>query len=162
MNTEKAAFLKTSFLPLLKRIPAGTQPLWGKKTLQQMIEHFTDAVRIAAGTFSALPLVTPAEHLPKMQAFIQSDKPFRENTRNPLLPEKPVPVRAPFIQAALDELQAALDSFFDTFETIENDTTHNPLFGGLDFDLNVRLLYKHALHHLRQFGVDAAMAGTMA
>ena len=28
----------------------------------------------------------------------------------------------------------------------------NPIFGELDFNGNVQLLYKHALHHLRQFG----------
>lgn len=162
MNAEKVTFLKTAFLPLLKRVTADTQPRWGKMTLQQMIEHFADAVHIAAGKLPDLPIVTPAENLPKMQAFIMSDKPFRENTRNPLLPEIPAPVRHPSIELALEELQAALDAFFNEFETTENLMTRNPLFGDLNFDMNVQLLYKHALHHLRQFGVDAAAYGTMA
>ena len=31
--------------------------------------------------------------------------------------------------------------------------TTNPIFGDLDFAANVQLLHKHALHHLRQFGL---------
>lgn len=122
--------------------------------LQQMIEHFADAVRIASGRLLNLPLVTPADNLPKMQAFIRSDKPFRENTRNPLLPEEPAPVRNASLPAALDELQVELDFFFAAFTANERLTTHNPIFGKLDYALNVQLLHKHAQHHLRQFGVD--------
>lgn len=153
MEIAKAHFLKTDFIPHLKSVPADTPPHWGKMSLQQMIEHFTDVMRVASGKFSHIPIVTPEENLPKMQAFIRSDKPFRENTRNPLLPETPPPVRNPSIEVALDELQAEVNAFFDVFATNENGTTRNPIFGDLDFDMNIQLLYKHALHHLRQFGV---------
>jgi hypothetical protein len=156
MQPAKVHFLRNDFIPLLKSIPADTAPRWGKMAVQQMVEHFADAVRIAAGTAEAIPVITPAEHLPRMQAFLQSDKPFRENTRNPLLPEEPPPVRYPSMAEALNDLQAALDSFFEAFYARDNHTTQNPIFGSLNFDMNVQLLYKHALHHLRQFGVEAA------
>lgn len=55
---------------------------------------------------------------------------------------------------ALNALQAALDFFFETFYANSQFVTRNPFFGMLDFDRNVQLLYKHALHHLRQFGVE--------
>jgi hypothetical protein len=29
----------------------------------------------------------------------------------------------------------------------------NPVFGDLDYGLAVNLLYKHAVHHLKQFGI---------
>ena len=154
MQTTKAHFLKKDLIPLLKSIPETTVPRWGKMNLQQMVEHFADAVRIAAGSMDKAPIITPAEHLPKMQAFIQSNKPFRENTRNPLLPETPAPVRYASLPEALNELQAALDAFFEAFYNREAFTTRNPIFGELNFDLNIQLLYKHALHHLRQFGVE--------
>ncbi len=112
-----------------------------------------DAVRVASGKLT-VPVVTPAEHLPKMQDFIRSDKPFRENTRNPIMPEVPAPVRQPTISKALDKLQAELDYFFEVFRANEKLTTTNPIFGELDYELNVQLLYKHAVHHLRQFGVS--------
>src|SRR6478672_11631756 len=112
MAVAKVDFLKTSFVALLQTIPTDAAPLWGKMTLQQMVEHFTDAVRIAAGLVPDAAIVSPEEHLPKLQAFIRSDKPFKENTRNPLLPETPAPVRARSIEAALHSLQEAIDAFF--------------------------------------------------
>jgi hypothetical protein len=57
---------------------------------------------------------------------------------------------------ALDELQAAIDGFFNYFSGNEKATTRNPIFGDLDFDMNIQLLHKHAVHHLRQFGMEAA------
>ena len=155
MDTTKAHFLKKDLIPLLKSIPPDAAPRWGKLNVQQMIEHFTDSVRIAAGTFGDVPLFTPAENLPKLQAFLQTEAPLRENTKNPLVPDNP-PLRFSSIAEALNDLQAALDAFFERFYANENQTTRNPFFGELNFDLNVRFLYKHAVHHLRQFGVDVS------
>ena len=44
--------------------------------------------------------------------------------------------------------------FFEVFEKDPGLKTINPVFGELDFDSNIQLLYKHALHHLKQFGID--------
>ncbi len=152
MNATKEQFLQKRFVPLLRELPSDTPPQWGKMTLQQMIEHFVDAVRVASGKLN-VPVVTLEEHLPKMHDFIRSDKPFRENTKNPIMPEVPAPVRQPTIHKALDKLQAELDYFFEVFAANQQLTTTNPIFGELDYNLNVQLLYKHAVHHLRQFGV---------
>src|SRR5579875_341363 len=121
-------------------------------TVQQMVEHFTDSVRIASGQTVHQLIITPEENLQKMQDFLMSEKPFRENTRNPLMPEVPAPVRNSSIEKALNELQSELDQFFAVFEANQHLTTRNPLFGDLNFEMNVQLLHKHALHHLRQFG----------
>ena len=83
-----------------------------------------------------------------------SDKPFRENTVNPLMPEIPAPVRSKSIKEALDELQSERYYFFDVFGANEHLTTTNPFFGELNYEMNVQVLHKHAAHHLRQFGVN--------
>lgn len=153
MEKGKVDFLKTQFVPMLKQIPSDMLPHWGKMSLQQMVEHFTDAVRLASGKVQATKIVTPEEQLPKMKAFIMSDKPFRENTVNPLLPEAPAPVRNKTIDGAFDELEKELHFFFSVFEDNHQQVTRNPIFGDLDYEHNVTLLYKHARHHLRQFGV---------
>jgi len=57
------------------------------------------------------------------------------------------------MQAAIDRLQKYLDYFFEAFEENPEMTTQNPIFGELDFTGNVQLLHKHAMHHLRQFGL---------
>jgi hypothetical protein len=153
MENSKAVFLRTQFVPLLKQIPSDTLPHWGKMSLQQMVEHFSDSVKIASGKSLRTDIITPSENLPKFREFMLSEKPFRENTPNPLMPEMPGPVRNKTIQAALEELDQEICFFFAVFEENHLQQTRNPFFGDLNFDENVHLLYKHALHHLKQFGV---------
>jgi len=153
---EKIRFLKANFISLLGQIPSDTLPAWGKMSLQQMIEHFADAVKVASGKIAITQLITPAENLPKMRAFLASDTPFKENIANPLMPEVPAPVRNKSIEAAIAELKKELDFFFTVFEKKGLHQTRNPFFGDLVFEDNVQLLYKHALHHLRQFGLTVS------
>ncbi len=155
MTNEKADFLREDFFSHLRSIGSTAAPSWGKMSLQQMTEHFSDAVRIASGKTAITVMVTPAEHLQKMQNFLMSDKPFRENTPNPLLPEVPPPVRNISMEEALKELKTEMDFFFSVFKENTQHKTLNPFFGELNFEQNVQLLNKHALHHLRQFGVMA-------
>ena len=153
MNAEKTDFLKHRFIPLLKQIPSDTKPQWGKMTLQQMIEHFGDHTRIASGKNPYLNIITPAENLQRLRDFILSEKPFKENTPNPLMSEVPPPVRNSSIENAITELENELDFFFSVFEENHLQATRNPFFGDFNFDENVHLLHKHAVHHLKQFGI---------
>jgi hypothetical protein len=154
MNAEKTDFLRHRFISLLRQIPSDTPPHWGKMTLQQMIEHFADTVRIASGKTVHTELVTPPEHLQRLRDFILSDKPFKENTVNPLMPAVPAPVINISSEEAISELQKEIDFFFRVFEKNNLQVTRNPFFGDLNFEQNVHLLHKHALHHLKQFGVE--------
>ncbi len=156
MAAGKISFLKTDFISLLRQISSDTLPAWGKMSLQQMIEHFADAVKLASAKTAISKIYTPAENLPKMQQFLASDKPFRENTVNPLMPEAPAPVRNKSVENAIAELKTELDYFFAVFETKGLQQTRNPFYGDLNFEQNVQLLYKHALHHLRQFGLTVS------
>ena len=152
-NAEKAEFLKRRFIPLLKQIASDTTPQWVKMTLQQMIEHFSDSVRIASGKTVHTDFVFPPEHLQRVREFMLSEKPFKENTVNPLLPEVPAPVINTSAEEAINELQKEINYFFSVFEKNNLQVTRSPFFGDLNFEQNVHLLHKHALHHLRQFGV---------
>jgi hypothetical protein len=153
MKAEKAEFLKNRFVPLLKQIPSDTTPNWGKMTLQQMIEHFSDNVRIASGKTVYTDFVFGPEQLQKNREFMLSERPFKENTVNPLMPEVPAPVTNISAEAAITELQKELDYFFSVFKKNDLQVTRSPFFGDLNYEQNVQLLHKHALHHLRQFGV---------
>lgn len=159
MDEAKAGFLRTRFVPLLQGLPAETPAVWGKMTVQQMIEHFADSVRIASGKTVYTDFVTPPEQLQRARDFMLSEKPFRENTLNPLLLETPAPVRNPSKSEAIEELAEELDGFFAVFEENNLRVTRNPFFGDLNFDENVHLLHKHAVHHLRQFGKEVAVTG---
>lgn len=151
MNAEKADFLQNKFVLLLQQISTETKPAWGKMTLQQMIEHFADSVRIASGKTAFAAIITPPENLERARDFMLSEKPFKENTPNALLSETPAPVRNPSIGEALKELKEEIDFFFSVFEKNDLQVTRNPFFGDLNFEQNIHLLYKHASHHLKQF-----------
>ena len=138
---------------MLKQIPSDTPPKWGKMTLQQMIEHFADYTRIASGKTPFTDIMTPPGNLQRMRDFVMSDKPFRENTPNPLMPEVPAPVRNPSVEEAIKELKNEMDYFFTVFNKNNLRVTRNPFYGDLNYEQNVQLLHKHALHHLKQFGV---------
>jgi hypothetical protein len=85
---------------------------------------------------------------------MMSDKPFKENTKNPLMTEEPPVPRYKTVQGAIGALQQELIYFFEAFEANPQLVTRNPFFGDLNFEQNVQLLYKHALHHLKQFGIE--------
>ena len=155
MNFEKENFLRTKFVKYLQQMDPSTPPRWGKMNAQQMIEHFThDALRTANGSIPFTTIVTPLDHLTKMREFIMSNKPFRENTRNPLLGSEPRPLHFKTFEAAIGSLQEELIRFFEVYDPNPRLLIRNPLFGDLDFEQNLHLLYKHGLHHLRQFGIE--------
>jgi hypothetical protein len=87
---QKADFLRDQYTNILAGLDAGTPAKWGKMNVQQMIEHMSDYVRIASGK-TLLESVTPEEKLPRVRAFLESEKPFPENTPNALMPETPPP-----------------------------------------------------------------------
>lgn len=155
MSLEKENFLRTKLVPLLQRLDPSTAPQWGKMNVQQMIEHYGgDAVRNASGRLKIDTIITPPENLDRMREFMMSDKPFKENTKNTLMGEEPAPLVHKTVQGAIGALQLELIYFFEAFEKNPALITRNPFFGDLNFEQNVQLLYKHALHHLRQFGIE--------
>jgi hypothetical protein len=151
MNIEKENFLRTKFIAHLQQLKADEPQRWGKMNVQQMIEHFTDSVMSASGKLK-LPVVTPPEKMERLREFLLSEKPFKENTKSPVMPEEPMPLRKHTMQAAIGKLKEELIYFFEFFEKNPGYKTINPVFGELNFEQNVQLLYKHALHHLKQFG----------
>lgn len=155
MSFEKENFLRTRLVRYLQQLDPATRPLWGKMNVQQMIEHFAgDAVRNASGRLKIEKIMTLPENLQRMREFMMSDKPFKENIKNPLLKEEPAPLRFHTVQAAIGALQQELIYFFEAFAKDPQLLTRNPFFGDLNFEQNVQLLHKHAIHHLRQFGVE--------
>lgn len=157
MSIEKENFLRTKLVSYLQRLDPATPARWGRMNVQQMIEHYAgDAVRNANGRLKMDTIMTPPENLQRMREFMMSDKPFKENTKNPLMGDEPPPLRYKTVQGAIGALQQELIYFFEAFENNPQLITRNPFFGDLNFEQNVQLLYKHALHHLRQFGVEPA------
>ena len=150
----KADFLRSEYITLLQQLPESTPHNWGKMDVRQMIEHMADYVRIANGK-TPMAVVTPEENIVRMQAFLQSEKPFKENTPNALMAEEPPPYRLSSKEAAIEELKSEIEDFFAVFAGNDGLKIANPFFGHLNYEMQVQLLHKHATHHLRQCGVTA-------
>ncbi len=121
----KAEFLQKELVVQLAKIPAGMAPLWGTMQAQQMVEHMSDSVRIANGR-DPQDCITLPDHLPKMMAFLHSDKAFKENTPNSLMSETPAPCRFDRMEDALGELQAELNEFINVFDEDKRKIITNP------------------------------------
>jgi hypothetical protein len=153
MSLEKEFFLRSRFVSCLQQLHPSTAPLFGKMNVQQMVEHFAyDSLQTASGRRQFHEILTPPDKLPKVKAYMLSDNPFKEGVLNPLMAEEPAPLQHNTLHGAIGVLQEELIHFFTYFEKNPGARTRNPFFGDLDFEENVHLLHKHALHHLRQFG----------
>ena len=152
MDGTKLAFITSGLIKSLEELPADAQRKWGKMNAQQMVEHVAGFFRVSTGKI-LFPLVTSPEHLPKYKEFLRSDKEFRENTRAPVLPEEPLPVRFNSIEAALENLDEEIRDFLFRFDSTPGLITRHPVFGDLDFEEWILLHYKHVVHHLKQFGI---------
>lgn len=150
---KKARFLKQEYVPLLMRLDPDAAPAWGKMNPQQMVEHMASSVAMAYGN-PVYELMTPEDHVEKMQDFLKSEKDFKPNTPNSLMSEEPAPTQQPSWRAALTLLQDEINNFFNAFDAEKKKYVTNPFFGELDYGLSIQLLYKHAWHHLRQFGIE--------
>ena len=149
----KQYFLQNEVISQLKTIHPSMQPLFGKMNVQQMVEHMSYAFQQASGLIP-LPAINDAETTEKMYRFMMSEKPFRDNTPNVYLPDEPTPAICKTIEESLLALQKDIEVFFAVFEKNNDQKILNPFFGDLNFEEWVHLLHKHALHHLRQFGIN--------
>jgi oxepin-CoA hydrolase/3-oxo-5,6-dehydrosuberyl-CoA semialdehyde dehydrogenase len=154
MDTAKLAFIQNGLVPLLQQLKSSDTGKWGKMNAQQMVEHVAGFFKVSTEKIK-FPLVTPEAHLPKYKEFLLSDKAFRENTQAPvnIVPEEPVSVEHAHLQEALVHLQQEINDFILFFEKDPAVKTTHPVFGPLDFEEWILLHYKHAQHHLKQFGL---------
>jgi len=148
----KLSFLVNEYVGHLRQLDVSTKGQWGKMNVQQMIEHMTDSFMEANGKIPRVNM-TPPERLPAMKDFLMSEKEFRPNTKNALMGEEPSKVRNSSKEEAIKVLEKEIKDFEKYYAEHEEAILTNPFFGNLNFDEWTQLLHKHALHHLKQFGV---------
>ena len=150
MQNEKEDFLKNRFVTILSKLDPNTKGSWGVMDAQQMVEHLADALKNASGKLQ-LPSLATGDQLEKNRTFLFSEHPFKENTDNPLIPKEGLLHRQKDLAASINKVQQELNYFFGAFESNPALKTTNAFFGELDYNQNIQLLYKHAMHHLKQF-----------
>lgn len=147
---DKLAFLKTEFPKLVRTLSAEAKGEWGVLNAQQMVEHMAESISFATGKNNQL-LHTPAEHVGKYREFAMSDKEFKPNTKNALMPEAAPEISKANITDAIAELEMQTAAFISYFETNKDAVITNSFFGDLNFGEWTHLLHKHAVHHAKQF-----------
>ncbi|RYD58732.1 MAG: hypothetical protein EOP56_03860 [Sphingobacteriales bacterium] len=150
---QKAYFLRNEYVGKLQMLRPETQRRWGKMNAQQMVEHMAEYIALASGMIKTDKIVTPEENLEGYRRFLSSEKEFKENTPNVLMPEEPAPVKHATLEEAIAALKQEVEYLFKAFEDNFDKKTLNAIFGELDYEMTIQLLYKHAWHHLKQFGI---------
>jgi hypothetical protein len=151
-------FLKSRVGQLFRSIKSEAMPHFGKMKPQQMMEHLVESIGHSYG-HNPPTLQTPVEKLPGFLQFLRSEKQFKPNTPNALLPAEPAPVYLLNLEEALDQLDLSLYRFFDRFSGRETETEVHAFFGPLHYHDWLRMHTKHLTHHLRQFGIEEGPNG---
>jgi hypothetical protein len=140
-----------SILQYLNRLTPETKPSWGTMSAQRMVEHLTDALRVANGK-NPQSVATPEDKLEKMLLFLESDQPMPQNV--------PIPFTTPDENIRHEELELAIDEFVEEwlefeelYATEPGRTEIHPTFGPLNHAQWKRLAEKHHTHHFTQFGL---------
>lgn len=134
----------------VERLTPQSQALWGKFNAAQMLAHLNDAMRMAAGDLStAEKAAPPVFRLWPFKQFIVYVAPWPKGA--PTAPE----LIARCDGARFDEEKTAFRKVVDRLATKPADETwpRHPAFGDLTHRAWGVLKYRHADHHLRQFGV---------
>ena len=146
-------FLKEEFPLLLQQIQPDMQPVWGIMSPQHMVEHLSGTIIISDGRFP-MEAMYDAEKLNKNYQFILGgQRRLKRNTKAPVLPPEPLPLRFADLEEAKTKLLSSLDKFFAHYEANPDDKQMHPAFGMLNFE---DWAYFHAIHcqyHLDQFGL---------
>lgn len=150
--SSKEFFFQNEYIPVLRRLNGDEKGQWGVLSPQGMIEHMTDSIGIAWSRIQ-LPIHTPPEMLEKYKSFAMSDKEFKPGTKNALMSEEAPLLRNPDIASAITELEIEIKSFIEYHKTHPSVIVTNPFFGDLNYEEWLHLLYKHAIHHLKQFNL---------
>jgi len=130
------------------RLDRDARAQWGKFNTTQMLAHLNDAMRMAIGELPVEPKATPFRRWPIKQLLVYL-APWPKGA--PTAPE----LLARSNQAQFADEKAAFRRVVDRLASKRPTDAwpEHPAFGRLSYRAWGRLKYRHADHHLRQFGV---------
>lgn len=144
-------FLRHGVLPPLGALTDATPPRWGGMNARQMVEHLLWTFELSTGQSFATCEVTLAL-LPRVLRFLYSNHPTPRDFENPVLRDGLPPLRYTTLLEAKAALGREMFRFLDG-PRHEDPWRVHPMFGPISYDGWHRAHYKHAYHHLLQFGL---------
>jgi hypothetical protein len=147
-------FLRADVPAALVELRADAPPRWGRMAAAQMVEHLLWAFELSTGRGRVECGVSP-EDLARMRRFLYSNRPTPQDFMNPLLVSGLPPLRFADVAAAKEALGREIAAFLAGASEPQRTFVH-PIFGALAYEEWHRTHYKHAHHHLAQFGLVEA------
>ncbi|MDQ3283552.1 MAG: DUF1569 domain-containing protein [Acidobacteriota bacterium] len=128
-------------------VDGAMRPRWGKMNAQQMLAHLVESMRMATGEVRPKSKKLPIRYTPLRQLIVYL-LPFPKGA--PTVPEL-----MPSDPRSVDENRAELQRLVREVSSRADhkDWPEHPAFGNLSRRGWGVLVYRHADHHLRQFGV---------
>ncbi len=136
----------------LRGLEADHKPLWGKMSLQHMVEHLVGSWRISNGR-ARVKVLLDEQEVQRRRAFLDSDEPYPRNVQNPVFAGGLPPLRKPSVEAAIVQLEDEINAFFEHFSVHPDAIEVHPIFGPMDHDHWLRFQSRHMTHHFTQFGL---------
>jgi hypothetical protein len=130
------------------RLTPDASARWGRFNVAQMLAHLNDAMRMALGELPVAPKRMPIRYWPLKQLIVYA-LPFPHGA--PTAPE----LLTRCDHAAFADERAAFRGIVARLvaKPQSDDWPEHPAFGRLSYRAWGVLGYRHADHHLRQFGV---------
>ena len=141
---------RNEILQRIEKLTPQTQALWGKMNVAQMLAHCANAAKMPTGEMKTQRAPFPFNLLGKMlKGKILAEGPLRKNS--PTAREIKVVDPREFEKEKASFI-AAVKKLGEGEKAIDKNAVH-PFFGGMKPQEWGRINYKHADHHLSQFGV---------
>jgi len=146
--------VKTEADGYIDRLAHDAKPLWGGMNAHQMLEHLLFVLEVATVQRNYGPILTPAEKIPRVQAFLMSDKPMPQNFQAPAVANEAISqTRFADFDTAKMELKKGIEVFFTFFEENPEAIIPHPIFGNCNKEQWEMIQNKHFTHHFTQFGL---------
>lgn len=140
---------KNEILQRVEKLTPQTQPLWGKMNVAQMLAHCANAAKLPTADIKTKRVSFPLNILGKIfKPKILGDMPMGKNS--PTAKEIKVVDERDF-QTEKANFINALKKLAEGEHSVKEDM--HPFFGKMTPKEWGRINYKHADHHLSQFGV---------
>lgn len=149
-------YLKSQVAKLISGLDASQEPVFGLMTPQHMVEHLIWVTKSSIKDMGPAPdLGELSEGQQKFMHFVKSGKPMQyrpsDKTKADLSD-----LRMPSLQAAIEELNVAVDRLVSDYDSRGDKPYYNPMMGVLTPDDMMSFHKRHYLHHLEnQFELKA-------
>jgi uncharacterized protein DUF1569 len=140
---------RNEILQRIEKLTPESKPLWGTMNVAQMFAHCASAAKMPTGEIATKRVGFPINILGKLiKSKVLAEGPFRKNS--PTAAELKITDPKEFDIEKTNFIRAVKK--LSTENAVEKNAVH-PFFGSMTPEEWGRINYKHADHHLSQFGV---------